>query len=113
MQESADDLVAQAVAAGLLKPGAKRGVKLGSKRTKRPSRPLPEAVADDEVLLTTEEACVFFGGPSRPIHPATLYRNIGGRYPRPVSIGPNSVRWLLSECRLARQKFIDARDKAA
>jgi predicted DNA-binding transcriptional regulator AlpA len=89
----------------------KRGVKKGSRRGVR-ARPLT-ALNDDEVLLTTEEACIFFGGPSRPIHPATLYRNIGDRYPRPVMIGPNSVRWLRSECRAALQKFIDARGKAA
>ena len=71
------------------------------------------SLSDDEVLLTTKEACILFGGPSRPIHPATLYRNLGGRYPRPVLIGANSVRWLRSECREALQRMMDARDKAA
>jgi predicted DNA-binding transcriptional regulator AlpA len=28
-------------------------------------------------------------------------------------IGPNSVRWLLSECREVRQRMIDTRGKAA
>lgn len=126
MQESADELIADAplrqasssqalaAAAGILRPSAKRGVKLGSKRTKRPARPLPAAVADDETMLTMMETQVFFGGPGRPIHSSTLYRGIAnGLYPRPVWIGPNSVRWLLSECREARQRMIDARDKAA
>jgi hypothetical protein len=89
----------------------KRGVRKGSARSRR-ARPLA-ALSDDEVLLTTDEACILFGGPGRPIHPATLYRGIGDRYPQPVWIGPNSVRWLRSECRAALQKFIDARGKAA
>src|SRR5262245_30929540 len=114
MQEIADELIAQAAAAGLLKPRTKRGVKPGSTRTKRPARPLDGALADDEVMLTMTETQVFFGGRGRPIHSSTLYRGIAnGLYPRPVWIGPNSVRWLLSDCRQARQKFIDARDKAA
>src|SRR5262245_719255 len=114
MQRSADDLSAGAPPQqASLKPNPKRGVKRGSKRS-RAARPLPEVVTDDEVMLTTDEACQFFGGPTRPIHSATLYRGVAnGLYPRPVWIGPNSVRWLLSECRQARQKFIDARDKAA
>ena len=111
MQEILDEqrLVDKAIAAP-----RKRGVKPGSKRTKRPARPLPVVLSDDEVMLTTTEACTFFGGPGRPIHPATLYRGIADdRYPRPVWIGPNSVRFLLSECRTARQRMIDARSKAA
>jgi hypothetical protein len=111
LQELADRVIAKAVAAG----PRKRGVKPGTKRTKRPARPLPSSgLTDDEVMMTGPETCTFFGGPGRPLHLATLYRGIAnGRYPRPVWIGPNSVRWLLSECRQARQKMIDARDKAA
>ena len=126
MQESADELLsggapprqasssaALAAATGLGKASPKRGVKAGSKRS-RAARPLPPIVADDEVMLTMLETQVFFGGPGRPIHSSTLYRGIAnGLYPRPVWIGPNSVRWLLSECREARQRMIDARDKAA
>jgi predicted DNA-binding transcriptional regulator AlpA len=105
-----EEVLNEEAAAGSLK----RGVKPGSKRTKRPARPLPAALSDDEVMLTMTETCTFFGGPGRPIHPATLYRGVAdSRYPRPVWIGPNSVRWLLSECREARQRMIDARDKAA
>jgi predicted DNA-binding transcriptional regulator AlpA len=51
-------------------------------------------------LMTLEEVCGFFGG-SAPLHPATIYRGIGIRYPRPVKIGPNSNRWLRHECEAA------------
>jgi hypothetical protein len=92
-------------------PSSKRGVKPGSKRS-RAARPLPQAVADDDVMLTMAETQVFFGGPTRPIHSSTLYRGVAnGVFPRPVWIGPNSVRWLKSECVQARQKLIDGRGK--
>jgi len=66
---------------------------------------------DYDVMMSRSETCVFFGGPERPIHYSTLYRGIAaGRYPEGVRVGPNSVRWLRSECREARQKLIDARD---
>jgi predicted DNA-binding transcriptional regulator AlpA len=86
----------------------RRGVRPGSKRGER-ARYLSGPLLDDEVMLTTEEACLLFGGPSRPIHPATLYRNAGTRYPLPVRIGANAVRWLRSECLAARQRMIDER----
>lgn len=74
------------------------------------ARQTPAGMTDDEVMMTAAATCRFFGGPERPIHIATLYRGIAaGRYPPPVMIGPNSARWLLSECRKARQKAIDAR----
>ncbi len=64
----------------------------------------------DDVMMSLSETCVFFGGPDRPIHYSTLYRGIAaGRYPEGVRVGPNSVRWLRSECREARQKLIEAR----
>jgi hypothetical protein len=111
--QASSSQAALAAAAGLHTPSAKRGVKRGSKRS-RAARALPDAVADDDVMLTMVETQVFFGGPGRPIHSSTLYRGIAnGLYPRPVWIGPNSVRWLLSECREARQRMIDARGKAA
>jgi predicted DNA-binding transcriptional regulator AlpA len=62
------------------------------------------------VLLTATEVGEFFGGPGRPLDLATIYRGgAAGRYPLPVRVGPNSVRWLRSECRAARQKMLDAR----
>jgi hypothetical protein len=67
---------------------------------------------DDDVLLSQTETRTFFGGEHRPIHYSTLYRGIAaGRYPPPVRVGPNSVRWLLSECRTARQKMMEARGR--
>lgn len=109
--QQASSSAALAAAAGILKPSAKRGVKRGSKRS-RAARPLPQVVADDEVMLTMEETQVFFGGPTRPIHSSTLYRGVAnGLYPKPVWIGANSVRWLKSECLKARQKLIDTRAK--
>lgn len=66
---------------------------------------------DDDVLMSLAETCRFFGGLDRPIHYSTLYRGIAaGRYPPPVRVGPNSVRWLLSECRAVRQAMIAARN---
>jgi predicted DNA-binding transcriptional regulator AlpA len=56
-------------------------------------------IADDD-LLDLDEVCAFFGG-NRPLHPATIYRGLGVRYPHPVKVGPNSNRWLRSECQAA------------
>jgi predicted DNA-binding transcriptional regulator AlpA len=53
----------------------------------------------------------FFGG-SRPLHVSTLYRGMhNGRYPRPVYVSGNSVRWIRSECEAAAQRMLDARDE--
>jgi predicted DNA-binding transcriptional regulator AlpA len=63
-----------------------------------------------EELLDRDATCAFFGG-SRPIHFATLYRGIGaGRYPKPIRVGPNTARWLRSECESALRKLIAERD---
>jgi predicted DNA-binding transcriptional regulator AlpA len=59
-------------------------------------------------LMTLDEVCRFFGG-SAPLHPATIYRGIGVRYPQPVKIGPNSNRWLRTECVAALQALADRR----
>jgi predicted DNA-binding transcriptional regulator AlpA len=65
---------------------------------------------DDDEMMTMGAVLEFFGGDT-PIHYSTLYRGIeAGRYPKGVRIGPNTVRWLRSECRAARQKLIAARD---
>jgi Prophage CP4-57 regulatory protein (AlpA) len=88
----------------------KRGNKKGGPRPSV-ARPFP-GIADDDVLLTSHEVGIFFGGPGRPLDLATIYRGAAkGIYPLPVQIGPRSVRWLRSECRTARQRFIDARGK--
>jgi predicted DNA-binding transcriptional regulator AlpA len=60
-------------------------------------------------LLDRKAACEFFGG-TRPINPATLYRNIRkGRYPKPIKIGPGSSRWLRSECEAALKTMVEGR----
>ncbi len=62
-------------------------------------------------LLDRTEVCGFFGG-TKPIDPATLYRGIRkGRYPRPVRIGPNSSRWLRSECETALRAMVEGRER--
>jgi predicted DNA-binding transcriptional regulator AlpA len=50
----------------------------------------------------------FFGG----IDVSTLYRGIrSGRYPRPVNVSNNIVRWLADECEAALSRMIAARDE--
>jgi hypothetical protein len=103
----AGEIIANASAANQSK---KRGNKPGCKRP-RFARAFT-GIADDDVLLTKEEVGIYFGGPARPLDLATIYRGAAqGRYPLPVQIGPNTVRWLLSECREARRKLMDARGK--
>jgi predicted DNA-binding transcriptional regulator AlpA len=57
-----------------------------------------------------EDTCAVLGG-SRPIDPATLYRGIkAGRYPAPIKVGPNSLRWVRSEIEAAIAKMMEARN---
>jgi predicted DNA-binding transcriptional regulator AlpA len=50
----------------------------------------------------------FFGG----IDVCTLYRGMrSGRYPRPINISDNLVRWLGDECDEALRRMIAARDE--
>ena len=50
----------------------------------------------------------FFGG----IDVSTLYRGIhSGRYPRPVNVSNNVVRWLADECEAALDRMIAARNE--
>ena len=73
---------------------------------------MPMHDEDVMMMMSLSETCAFFGGSERPIHYSTLYRGIAaGRYPEGVRVGPNSVRWLRSECREARQKLIEARNQ--
>jgi predicted DNA-binding transcriptional regulator AlpA len=68
--------------------------------------------ADPTELELWDRATVlkFFGG-SKPIHPATLYRNMAsGIYPRPIHVSANVVRWVADECRAATQRMLAARD---
>ncbi len=65
-------------------------------------------------LLDKPGACVLFGGPDRPIHPATLARGVkSGIYPKPIRVSPNSVRWIKAECVVALQKMLAARQHEA
>lgn len=63
------------------------------------------SVAATSDLLDITAVCKFFGG-TRPLHPATIYRGIGIRYPRPVRVSPNVNRWLRSECEAALQAIL-------
>jgi predicted DNA-binding transcriptional regulator AlpA len=65
-----------------------------------------ESATTDE-LLDLEAVCRFFGG-TKPLHPATIYRGLGVRYPRPIRVSPNVNRWVRSECEEARRAIIDA-----
>jgi predicted DNA-binding transcriptional regulator AlpA len=50
----------------------------------------------------------FFGG----IDVCTLYRGMrSGRYPRPINVSDNLVRWLGDECEAALERMISERDK--
>ena len=64
-------------------------------------------------LMDLNETCRFFGG-NRPLNPATLYRGVkSGRYPAPIKTGPNTNRWLRSECEARIREMIAERDTAA
>jgi predicted DNA-binding transcriptional regulator AlpA len=60
--------------------------------------------------MDTEAVCVFFGGTSKPLHRATLWRGVrDGRYPAPIKLSPRMCRWIRQECEAARDKMIAAR----
>lgn len=60
-------------------------------------------------LLDRAEVCRLFGGSSRPLHPATIYRLIrAGKLPKPIHVGASS-RWLRSECEAALAKIVEVR----
>jgi predicted DNA-binding transcriptional regulator AlpA len=57
-------------------------------------------------LLCLKEVCAFFGG----LDPSTIYRNVRRRViPAPIHVGPNSSRWLRSECEAALAAMIAGR----
>ena len=71
----------------------------------------PGDAPDLPELWTRQVVLKFFGG-IRPIHTGTLYRGMSaGRYPPPIHISGNSVRWVADECRAALQRMIDERDQ--
>jgi predicted DNA-binding transcriptional regulator AlpA len=80
------------------------------KRDREPAQPVASPDIDD-MMLTMEETCEFFGGSRKPIHFSTLYRHAGTRYPRPIKVGAQAVRWSRNECREALRKLMEARDR--
>jgi predicted DNA-binding transcriptional regulator AlpA len=57
-------------------------------------------------LLDLRAVCAFFGG----LDPSTIYRGITAkRYPAPIKVGPNTSRWLRSECEAALSQMIAGR----
>jgi predicted DNA-binding transcriptional regulator AlpA len=64
------------------------------------------APASANDLLDIEAVCRFFGG-SKPLHPATIYRGVGKRYPRPIRVSPNVNRWLRIECEAALRAMLE------
>jgi hypothetical protein len=76
-----------------------------------PAAPEPDEPEPDDELWDSREACRYFGGGTRPISIATLYRNVGKIYPPPINVSPNVVRWVPSECRQARKRMLAARNR--
>jgi predicted DNA-binding transcriptional regulator AlpA len=79
----------------------------------RPAAPLRlrdgEEIAMSAELLDKAEVLRLFGG-SKPINASTLYRGIrGGRYPRPIKVGPQSSRWLRDEVEAVLRGMEEAR----
>jgi predicted DNA-binding transcriptional regulator AlpA len=80
---------------------------------------VPQSVGDPAVngargppleLWDVEQTCAFYGG-NTPIHISTLYRGVAtGRYPPPINISANVVRWLGHECRASLDRIVAARD---
>jgi predicted DNA-binding transcriptional regulator AlpA len=64
------------------------------------------------ITIGCAEVCAVFGG-NRPLNQSTLYRGIAaGRYPRPITVGAKTVRWLRGECEETKAAMIGARDAA-
>ena len=62
------------------------------------------------VLLTVHEARAVVGNPCR----ATFYAGVrSGRFPQPVRIGPNAVRWARHELEVCVRAMLDARPRKA
>ena len=66
----------------------------------------PRAASHNNDLLDLKEVCHLFGG----LNSSTIYRGITAkRYPTPIKTGPNTSRWLRSECEAALQGMIAGR----
>ena len=69
-------------------------------------------IAPATLELWDRQAVLEYFGGSKPIHPATLYRNMAsGIYPKPINVSANSVRWVADECRAATRRMLAARDQ--
>jgi predicted DNA-binding transcriptional regulator AlpA len=67
---------------------------------------LAMSTLDSIELIDREETCRELG----KISTATLYRGIAcGRFPRPVNVGPNTVRWVLAEIRSCKIAMMNSR----
>jgi predicted DNA-binding transcriptional regulator AlpA len=70
-------------------------------KTRNSSKTSLQTSSVESPVFTIDEACAFFGG-SRPIDRSTYYRGAkAGRYPKPISIGPNISRVFRSACESA------------
>lgn len=60
------------------------------------------AARAQDTMLTADEVCVFFTGPTKPMTHTSLYRGIRvGKFPKPIHISRNLSRWRLSDCQSA------------
>ena len=72
---------------------------------KTPNSPVP-------IDFMTRDAVLRFFGGDQPLHVSTLYRGVNaGRYPKPVRVSGNNVRWIRAECEAAAQRMLAARDQ--
>jgi predicted DNA-binding transcriptional regulator AlpA len=70
-------------------------------QTDQPTIPEPE-------LGDISAVCQFWGG-NRPVHPASIYRQISeGKHPKPIKVG-NLSRWVMAELREERTRRMEAR----
>jgi predicted DNA-binding transcriptional regulator AlpA len=78
-----------------------------------PATPEPTETEPAELELWDRATVLKFFGGSKPIHVSTLYRGVhSGRYPSPMNVSDNVVRWIGHECRAARQRMLAERGKA-
>jgi hypothetical protein len=72
-----------------------------------------EAVDPSRVELWDIDATRNFFGGTRPLAPSTIYRGIKkGLFPKPVTVGFGSARWIADECRGALKSLMAEREGA-
>ena len=73
-----------------------------------PAATAKSAAPENPRLWDRDMTCAFFGG----IDVSTLYRGVhSGRYPRPVNVSANVVRWLADECEATLDRMIAERNE--